>query len=408
MPKNIYSAYTDRPRIIYLKDETERESLKIRPDGGVLFITSPKHDLPFRSIIVPKENIFDLLLPTFYGLLEDLVPGSEIAEMFQKEWEHFQELETKSLDYTNAVWVYYPRKNHLVKYAPVYWHRLSLLVRNSTLQRDEALIMDWQEIRNIFESATVAIAGCSLGGNVAHAIAGDMRPGHIKIADQKSFHMSNANRIKINYEEIGRNKATVIAEQIHSIDPFANISTYTDGLWEGNLSDFIDGGQDVAEPKTTVIVEEVDDIEMKLLIREKARQSRIPVIMVSDIGSAVQLDVRRFDRDPNLSLAFQGVSDDELYKIRDEWRTDPSRDKFFNFFLTMVGKSCLKVPEFKRILLKEDEPVFGGAPQLGSTAMMAGGVASEAVARILLGYELPERMFINKHTGEVIIEGKHI
>ena len=148
---------------------------------------------------------------------------------------------------------------------------------------------------------------------------------------------------------------------------------------------------------------------MKIFIREQARKHKKPVVMVSDLGSAVHLDVRRFDMASDLPLAACGVSDDELYSARDQWRADlANRNKFFKFAFSLIGTHYKLVPEFKKIIFRETSPLFAGIPQLGSTAMMAGGVASEAVARLLLGFKMPERIFINKHTGEVVIEGERL
>lgn len=348
------------------------------------------------------ESTFELVAPTVYGLLDDLIPGSELSDRFLAEWEKFQSEGPKY-----GVPVYYPRKKHLVKFAPPEWHRLALLVRNSTLLRDPEMKMSWQKVRELFEKAVVAITGCSVGNNAAHAVARDIRPLHLKIADQKEYHLTNANRTPLNYEDFGRNKALVTAEQIHSVDPFMKISVFSEGVHPGNFKEFIGGNPERLEPPANAIIEEADDPDIKILIREEARRQRVPIIMVTDLGSAVQLDIRRFDVDGTLPLASCAISDEELYSARDHWRADlADRQKFYDFLFAMVGRNHVFVPEFKQIILKEGPILFAGVPQLGSTAMMAGGIAAEAAARLILGFKLPERMFINKHTGKTIIEGK--
>lgn len=339
---------------------------------------------------IPRERIFDLVPHAMFGLLDDLIPGSELANNFLIEFEKFQ-----NPDY--GVWVYYPGKEHLVRFAPPFWHRLSLVVRNSTLLMDPEMKTDWLGVRAKLENAVVAVAGCSVGNNVAHAVAFDLRPLKMKIADHKDYHLNNANRVRLTYGDFGRNKAIVTAEQIHSVDPFMDIDVFSEGIHQGNVNDFVDG--------SSIIIEETDDPEAKIFIRERARKAGIPVVMVSDLGSAVQLDIRRFDFDNKLPLAACGVLDDELYGKRDTWRSDlADRNKFYEFAFCLIGKNYIHVPEFKRIVFKEAEPVFAGVPQLGSTAMAAGGIAGEAVARLLLGHQLPERMFIQKHSGKIFIQ----
>jgi len=339
---------------------------------------------------------FDLVQPTIFGLLEDLVPGSDLMERFLKEQENLQ-----------SAWFYYPRNKHVVRFAPAFWHRIALVVRNSTLLRDREMKIAWGEIRAALENAVVAVAGCSVGNSAAHAIAGDLRPLHLKIADWKNYNINNANRVRLTYADFGVNKAVVTAEQIHAVDPFMKISVFSEGVHPGNVEDFIDGSAARQEQKASAIIEETDDPDAKIFMREQARRHRVPVVMVTDIGSAIQLDVRRFDVSDSLPLAAAGLSDEELFAKRDEWKKDlASRDKFYDFAWALIGRNYEKAAEFRRIIDKADPPLFAGVPQLGSTAMAAGGIAAEAVARLLLGFRLPERMFINKHTGETLVQGE--
>lgn len=391
--KNYYQ-YENYPRILNRKDNVKRLKNK------VIFRPDKSHHLPFKELEVSLENVFDLAQPTIDGLFDDLVPGSKLIEEFMAEWEKFQTSES-----SYGIWVFYPGKNHLVRFVPLFWHRLALLLRNSTLYRDPEMKMEWQEIRELFEKTVIAIAGCSVGNNVAHAVASDIRPFYMKVADYKEFEMPNANRVRLTYADFYRNKAVVTAEQINSVDPFIKVSVFSEGVHQGNIADFIVGNKSRSEPQASLVVEETDDPDAKILIREEARRRGVPVIMVTDMGSAVQLDVRRFDLDSKLSLAACGVSDEELFSKRDRWQADlADRNKFFEFAFALIGYNHLLVPEFKKIILKEEEVLFGGIPQLGSTAMMAGGVAAEAAVRIVLGFNMPERMFINKYTGEVLIE----
>ncbi len=336
---------------------------------------------------------FDLVMPTMLGLLEDLVPGTEIMNEFLVEFE-------KCTDPSYGDFFVYPSKAKTVRFAPRRWHQLALFVRNALLIRDPAMILSWHEIRAIFDRAVVAVTGCSVGNNAAHAIVRDIRPGQIKIADPKDYHLTNANRVHLTFEDFGRNKALVTAEQIHAVDPYIRVSPYSEGAHQGNLDDFLEG--------VTLLVEECDDIDTKITIREKARVLGIPVLMVTDLGSAAQLDVRRFDLDRSLPIAACGVSDEEIYSIQERCRKDPNRENFYDFVFAIVGKNHIYTPEFKVLAFKEEPPVFGGVPQLGSTAMMAGGMVAEAAARLMLGFDLPERMFINKFTGKVIFEGRRM
>lgn len=404
-----YTTYEGMPYILEM-DKEESDRIELLKDERIVF--RPRNSSLFTSkkIIVPRRNFFDLVPPTIYGLLDDLIPGSSLMEAFLEEMRKFESASKKhAQEFTYGILVYYPRKQHLVRFAPPFWHRLALLVRNSTLFQDADMKMAWEEVRTVFEKAIVAVAGCSVGNNIVHALAGDLRSLHMKVADQKEYHIPNANRVHLTYEDFGRNKAIVTAEQIHAIDPFMDISVYREGLHPANIGDFIGGSKERFDPPSSVIVEEMDDPDMKILVREEARRAGVPVVMVTDLGSLVQLDIRRFDKEKSLPLAACGVSDEELYAARDLWRKDlADRDRFWDFAFTFIGHHYEKSPEFRSIVKKTTPILFGGLPQLGSTAMVAAGIASEAVARLLLGFQMPERISIQKHTGETIIEGEKL
>jgi len=371
-----------------------------------------------QEIEIPSSQYYDMVPATMEGLFEDLIPGSPLKEKLLEERELFKAHGQEPNGYGVLVW--YPHSKNLVRFMQQFWHRTSLLVRNKTLYQDSEMKLSWQEVRERFEDAVVAIAGGSLGNNVAHAIAWDIRPRHIKIADFKEFHMANCNRVRISYEDIGKNKAEITARQLHGIDPFMDISVFSEGIHEENIEDFITGNLNQGEPPATVIIEEIDEIRIKFLIRQVARKHGIPVVMASDIGSATQLDVRRFDINPRLPLFGCGVPDEESLKALEVSQTTKKEEDFMKLFLDIVGPNCLQIPEFKQLMLnglsqsqkdtppvvKETPPLFKGLPQLGSTALLSAALATDAAARIVLGYRLPERTFFDKRNGTSITEGE--
>ena len=386
-----YADYGTNPKILGRGDRVKRK------DEGATLFPSSKLKFGSRQIFIPEKNIFDLVTPTYFSLLENLVPGSDLMDKFLRERTKIE----------RGVWVYYPKNNDLVKFAPEYWHRTALVMRNSTLLRDQQMKLSWLEIRKKFESTVISIAGCSVGSNIAYAIAGDIRPKHMKIADYKQYNISNANRARIHYSEFGENKARVVAENIHSNDPFMGISVFDEGINKNNVHDFIMGNKRAKDPPSDVIIEEVDDPDVKILIREIARENRIPVIMGTDIGSVAQIDLSVFHKNENLPLTTCGMSDMDLYQKRDLWKADlASRDKFLDFAFALVGKNYEMSPEFANIVNKSEPDLFAGTPQLGSTAMIVGGLVAEITARLILGFALPERMIFNKITGEGWAEGK--
>lgn len=387
--KNPYMEYPGRPRRIL------EEGFGIERTGTTVIVRDRGGSARYE---VAERDFFDLLFPTMQGLSDDLVQGSPLGDRFRAEWEPYEEGEADAMGNYGALF-YYPRRGHIVRTAPRFWHRLALVVRNSTLVLDPAMTMSWEEARAAFDAAVPAIAGGSLGNGAAFAVVSVMRPQHVKIADLDVFNLSNANRVRIGYEDLGRNKAVVTAEQLHAIDPFLGISVY-EGVYPGNVEDFVNGNPEIGEPPATMVIEETDNPDTKVFIRMKARAGGVPVIMGSDIGSGAQRDVQRYDLDPRAALALGGVSDEDLLAAQEACKTNASLDRFFAFAFAILGDSYKGMPEFNAIV--EDSlrggmsSMFGGsAPQLGSTAMAAAALVAEAAARLVLGCALEERMFLD-------------
>lgn len=375
-----------------------------------------------QTVTVPREKQFDLTQATIFGLNERLTMaatspvldknGKTLRDEFNIEWENYSqkliEIEGGYLNY--GYYAYYAERNELVRFCPPFWHHIVSVASSSKLLADQKNSLTWMQIRNLFENTTIAVAGCSVGSNIIHSVIMDMRPKNIKIADKSVYKMENINRVRLSYSEMVKsqaertspmdlslkNKAKVIAGQLYSIDPFLNVYAYDEGVDQKNIESFL--GDVDGEPKTDIVVEEVDDPRIKIFIRQEARKRGLPVVMVTDIGSAVQLDVMRYDQDKNLPLSF-GVSDEDLIaKMQKVYDEGGSKKAFFEFVDALIGTDY-RQDELNEIIEERVEiPTSTIIPQLGSTVAMAGGIAAECIARVRLGYDYPARVIINKHT----------
>jgi hypothetical protein len=351
---------------------------------------------------VEKIDFKDLVLPTLYGLNEKIIPGSELGNEFKKLWDNVsQDINNPSI----GTYVYYPLRKTLVRYLDPHWHQMALLVSNSVLYNNPEGNLSWQEVRDVFSKTVVAVAGCSVGKKIIDNTIANLRPEAVKFADPKDAHVANAPRAGWTYEDIGRNKAISQANHItYALDPFIKISAYSDGLTAENTNDFLLGNTDIDEPKATVIVEETDDLDMKIKIRENARKAGIPVVMIGDLGSAVLREIRRFDLDPQLPLAV-GISDEELFAKKDAIYANPGNlEVFYDFVYAMHGKLGFR-DEFENISRKKVPLQFGGVPQLTSTVSAGAGIMAETIARMQLGWEQHERIFFDMNRMELVTEG---
>lgn len=409
--------FLNKPLIFNAKSAHRIKKVLYTNDGtAILKINKGK------IVKIPPDHQYDLTQATMFGLNERLTAaatspvtnkqGQTLRDEFNAEWERYSEAlavaKDNQLDY--GVYVYYPERNDLVRYCDPYWHRIVSVASNSKLLADPSGKLSWKEIRDIFDKTTIAIAGCSVGNSIIHTTVMDVRPGGVKIADKSLYKMENINRVRLGYWDIVfsngwrrsfsdlllKNKACVTAEQIYAIDPFVNAYIYAEGVQSDNIQRFFGGAK--GEPPADIVIEEADDPRIKILIREEARKRRVPIVMASDLGSAVQVDILRYDQNFKLPLAY-GKSDKEVYAGLDAFYKNPNaRKSFTNLLDTLIGKDY-RQGEFIKILEGRSEiPTSTIAPQIASTVALSGALIAETVARLLLGHNYPRRFLFNKRT----------
>lgn len=186
-----------------------------------------------------------------------------------------------------TVWVYYPWKNVLVHCLNKKDFQYLRISRNQNLINKEE--------QNKLEKFRVGIAGLNVGnpGALCLALEGDIE---MKLTDNDVLSLSNLNRFRAGLPDLGLNKALLTARQIYEINPFAKLEVFEKGISDKNIEQFL------LKPRINVLVEEMDNLPLKIKIRELARENNIPVIMVTGSGPDVIIDVERFDKEPNLPL----------------------------------------------------------------------------------------------------------
>jgi molybdopterin/thiamine biosynthesis adenylyltransferase len=376
-----------------------------------------------QELVVEPERQFDLLEATIEGLDTALVRaelGSNLRNEFDREMEVYADSLESDGGISYGTWVYYPEVRELVHFAPKKWHRLALVASNSSLYLDGERKLDWEEIRDKFDSAVPAVVGLSVGSNIGKAIIADIRPDNILISDPNLFKVTNANRVLgLTYKDLVlakselpkalergsflQTKVDVFFRNVASLDPYINIHTYP-RVDRGNVQAFLAEGK--GKPKATTIIDVCDSPEVKVELAEEARRQRIPLVRATDAGSTVRIDTIRYDKNPNAPLAF-GVTDDEIYSLMR--KADSSRANFYEFASALIGKDCFeRDDEFAAISRGEIKKHFTSIPQLGSTAMIAGGMVAGLVARMILGYKFPERYVIDFKNLDIKKEGEMV
>lgn len=295
------------------------------------------------------------------------VQVASIAELLK---EHYGEKQAWQM----GSWVYYPWSKQLV-------HVLDqdLFEDLRSIRNRDLITVDEQRKLAGFE---VACFGMSVGsaGALALAITGISR--RIKLIDGAVISGSNLNRILTGVTNVGKQKAEVIGKNIYEMNPYATVAYY-DTVDASNIADILENPWPVR-----AVVDEIDDIEMKVRLRVEARRRGVPVIMATEIGDTIILDVERYDIEPTRAL-FHGIVpgidtlvDKELENHR-EW---------MKHAVNIIGPKNMHIT-MQESLLKIGTSIVTH-PQLGSTVMMTGGVLAFAVKSLALGRPLTSGRYV--------------
>ncbi len=268
-----------------------------------------------------------------------------------------------------GVWVYFPWSNKLV-------HTL-----------DEKEFAQVRTSRNVYKitpaeievlkTKKIGIIGLSVGQSIALTLAMERTCGELRLADFDEIELSNMNRIKVNIQDLGLNKAIIAARQIAELDPFINVICYTDGITNSNIDDFFSLGG-----KLDILIEECDGIDIKVLSRIKAKALGVPVVM--DTNDKGMLDVERFDLEPERHIFHGKVNDlEELsaeeLNIKLNSLTIPEK---VSYLAKIIGFENLS--EGMKISLAEMNKTIVGWPQLASAVTLGGAMVTDVSRKILL------------------------
>lgn len=257
-------------------------------------------------------------------------------------------------------WVFYPWSRTLCHVLPEADFRFLRAVRNRykiTPAEQDALA-----------GKTVAVAGLSVGLAAAVTMALEGVGRRFRLADFDALGLSNLNRLRAGVPDLGTNKAVLAARQLYELDPYLDVAVFADGVREDNVGAFL-GGADL-------LVEECDDLAMKVRLREEARRLRLPVLM--DTSDRGLLDIERFDREPDRPL-FHGLAGD----VRAAELAGLSIKEKIPFVLRILDADRLS-PAAAASLVEVGETVTGW-PQLASAVALGGALVADAARRVLLG-----------------------
>ena len=173
-------------------------------------------------------------------------------------------------------------------------------MRSEFFSRHDPVMLD------IFQAATVAIAGAGgLGSNVA-ALLARAGVGHLIMADFDIVEAHNLNRQQFFMDQVGRPKVEALKDNLIRINPFSRYDIFHTRLGSGNYAEILGGAQ--------ILVEAFDSIESKTELAEfwlTAFPNR-PIIMGSGLGGIGNNNTVRTEKITDwLYVCGDGVSDVE-------------------------------------------------------------------------------------------------
>jgi len=261
-------------------------------------------------------------------------------------------------------WVYYPWRRAVVRLLGPRGFGTLRLDRN----RNKVTAAEQARQRDL----RVGVIGLSSGHVIAHVLAMEGLVGELRLADFDLLELSNLNRVPASVLDLGVNKALVAARRIGEIDPYLSTVTFTEGVRSENLDTFLDG--------LHLLIEECDSLDVKVLVREAARERRIPVLMETNDRGV--LDVERFDLEPDRPIfhgLLPGVSSESLQGLSIQEKAP--------YVLQMMGAADVSSRGAASLL--EVGQSITGWPQLASEVTLGAATTAAAVRRLGLTGDLP-------------------
>jgi hypothetical protein len=344
---------------------------KTMKDFKIFSLLKPDQKADFNSL--RKKQPYLHIVDTFENQLEELFlarhPKLKMnpAEA-KKQSAELLASQKKKLPEKQGSWVYFPWNSALVH---ILEEEDFFELRTA---RNKNLITQQEQTK--FRVFRIGIAGLSVGNSAALALALEGFE-TMRLADFDELSLSNLNRIRGSITQLGLNKALITARQMYELNPYAKLELFEKGIQEKiNLQKFISG-----PPKLNLLIDETDDVIMKIELRKIAKRFKIPVLSIADNGTNAICDVERFDLEPNRKLYHGLLGDIENQNL--EGVSFPQKIKLIN---SMVGVDYV-ASRMKQSVLEVGNTLYSW-PQLGGAAMLSGAAITYLAKKIAAGEKL--------------------
>lgn len=241
-------------------------------------------------------------------------------------------------------------------------------------------LIDPAEQRRL-RTAKILVAGCgSIGGAVVEPLI-RMGAERLLLADADDYELRDLNRRHAGLEDVGQNKAAVLAVWAAGVNPYAHVEVQVAGVTEETVADVVAGcsvvidGMDVTAPEA---------LRAKFALHRQARQAGVPVVSGYDIA---------------------GV---QLVLVYDYRRAGP----VFDGKITETDLPDLQPMGFlSRVLPLRALPVGIGDepfPQVAYNAHLFGVIASQLVLDLLAERPVRRQILVDDHDHDTVHVQNHV
>lgn len=153
-------------------------------------------------------------------------------------------------------------------------------------QRTELLIGS-ENLEKLKKSCVIVFGLGGVGGSAVEALA-RVGIGEISVVDFDTVDITNLNRqIIATQNTVGKNKAEIMKERIHSINPDIKVNIFVEKFSKENEKIFFEN------KKYDYIIDAIDLVKFKLELIELAKEKNIPII--SSMGTGNKLNPAAFE-----------------------------------------------------------------------------------------------------------------
>lgn len=268
--------------------------------------------------------------------------------------------------YDYGTFFYFPWQDSVVRYPSKADHYRLMTARNQNIIYSE-------EQKRLGE-AKIAVLGLSVGRSILSSMVRGGVGESVVMADPDTLEPTNLNRLSASIRHVGASKVDIAAQEVSEVNPFVNQKHLNEGIGVHDL-------QNMRREDTDILIDAVDDLSVKAHIRNAAERLGLPVLMATDVGGRVLIDIERYDLG-GVKPFLGRISASEYDKLLSEDESSPDFRKKMLVKIVGIQNASARLLESLALFGKGE---LDGIPQLNTTVQAAGALATDAAVEVLLG-----------------------